>query len=121
MQAHIGRVATIKTMAVGATFKLCVFNECTLVKRGEVAFVNAHLAPHLIAWLNQTVTETIIDAVWTHVDREGAIGMPTVIKFGRNSNTQRVATILTKQGMPVIKVEIYRFFTLTMQTVSVAV
>ena len=52
MQAHIGRVAAIEAMAVDTALKLRILNQSTLIKRGEVAFVNAHFAPHLIAWRN---------------------------------------------------------------------
>ena len=32
MKAHVGRVASVEAMAVGATFELCVLNQRTLVE-----------------------------------------------------------------------------------------
>ena len=79
MQAHICRVATIEAVAVDATLELRILNQGTLIERGEVTFVNAHLTPHLVAWRDETVAETIVDTVGTHKDREGAIGVPTIV------------------------------------------
>ena len=121
MKAHIGRIATIEAMAVDTTLELCILDQRTLIERGEVALVNTHLTPHLVAWLDQTVAEAVVDAVRTDVDRERAIGVPPVIELGRDSHTDRVATVLCEQRLPVVNVEIYRFLALTVQAVSMAV
>ena len=106
VQAHVGRVATIEAVAVDAALELCILYQRTLVERGEVAFINPHLAPYLVAWRNETVAETVIDTVRTDVDGERSIGMPAIVKLGRNGHAERVATILIKQGVPVVKVEV---------------
>ena len=87
MKAHIGWVTTIEAMAVNTTLELGVLYQRTLIERGEIAFVNAHLAPHLVARLYQTVANSIVDAVWTDVNRERAIGVSTIGILGRNGNT----------------------------------
>ena len=46
--------------------------------------------------------------------------MPSIVIFGGNSHAERVSTILSQQLMPVVKVEIDRFFPLTVQAVPVA-
>ena len=57
MEAHISRIATVEAVAVDTALELSVLNERTLVERREVAFVNAHLAPHLVTRFNETVAE----------------------------------------------------------------
>ena len=121
MQAHIGRIAAIEAMAIHTTLELRVLNQRTFIKRGEVAFVNTHLAPHLVAWLNQTVADAVVDAVRADVNRKRTVGVPTIGKLGGNGYTERVSTILTEQFMPIINVEVNRFFTLAVQVVPVAV
>ena len=106
MKAHISRVAAVETMAVDAALKLRILNQRTLFERREIAFVDAHLAPHLVARLNQAVADAIIDAVRTDVDGEGAIGVPAIFILGRDGHAERVATVLPEQGMPVSKVEV---------------
>ena len=112
VQAHIGRIAPIEAMAVDTPLELCILNQGTFVERREIAFVDAHFAPHLIAWRNQTVTDAVVDAVRTHIDGERLISMPTVFIFGGDRDAERVARILSEQSVPVVKVEIDRFFAL---------
>ena len=121
MKAHISRITTIETVAVDAAFELCVLYQRTLVERGEVTFIDAHLAPNLVARRNETIAETVVNAVWADIDRERTIGVPAIVILGRNSHAERVARILSKQLMPVINIKINRFFPLAMQTVSMAI
>ena len=121
MKAHISRITTIETVAVDAAFELCVLYQRTLVERGKVALIDAHLAPHLIAWRDETIAETVVNAVWADIDRERTIGVPTIVIFGRNGDAERVPGVLSKQRMPVVDIEVNGFFSLTMQTVSMTV
>ena len=121
MKAHIRRIATVEAMAVDATLELRILDQRTLIERREVALVDAHLTPHLVTWLDQTVAETIVDAVSTHMDGERAIGVPTIVILSRNGHANRVAWILSKQRVPVVKTEVNRFLTLAVQAVSMTV
>ena len=121
MQAHVGRVAAVEAVAVDAALKLCVLNQCTLIKRGEVALVDAHLAPHLIARLYQTVADAVVDTVSTDVDRKRTIGVPAVFISGRDGDAERVPGVLGKQPMPLVYIEVHCFLTLAVQAVPVAV
>ena len=121
VETHIGGIAAIEAMTIDATFELGILNQRPLIERGEIAFVDAHLAPHFIAWLNQTVAEAIVDAVRADVDGEWLVGVPAVIVLGRDCDAERVARVGVKQGVPVIKVEVCRLVALGVQTVSVAV
>ena len=121
METHISRISAIEAMAVHTALKLCILYQRTLVERGEVAFVDAHLAPNLIAWCDETIAETVVDTVRTDIDSKRTIGMPAIIILGRNSHAERVPLVLSKQLMPVINIKINRFFPLAMQTVSMAI
>ena len=121
MQAHVLGVATVEAVAVDTALELGVLNQRTLIERGQVAFVNAHLAPYLVAGLNQTVADTVVDAVSTDVDGERAIGMPAVVILGRNDDAEGIPAVLTEQCMPVVDVEVDRFLALTVQTVPMAI
>ena len=70
MQTHISRITTVEAVAIHTSLELCVLYQRTFLKRGEIAFVDTHLAPHLIAWRNQTVADTVIDTVRADVNRE---------------------------------------------------
>ena len=121
MQAHIVRIAAVEAMAVDAPLELSILDECPFIKRGEVALVDAHFAPDLVTWRNQTIANTVVDAVRTNKDWKRAICMPSIVIFGGNSHAERVSTILSQQLMPVVKVEIDRFFPLAVKAVSVTV
>ena len=88
VEAHVGGVAAVEAVAVDAALELSIVDQRTLVERGEVAFVDAHLAPYLIARFDQAVADTIVDAVRADVDREWLIGVPTIIILSRNSNAE---------------------------------
>ena len=88
VEAHVGRVAAVEAVAVAASLKLRIFYQRTLLERGQVALIDAHLAPHLIAWLNKTIAETIVDTVRTDMDGERLVGMPAIVIFGRNSHAE---------------------------------
>ena len=79
VEVHIGRIALVETVAVDAPLELGVLNERTFVERREVTFVDAHLAPYLVAWRNQAVAEAVVDAVSVDIDGERTVGMPAVV------------------------------------------
>ena len=106
VETHIGRIPPVETMAVDTTLELCVLNQRTLVERGQVAFIDAHFAPNLVARLDETIAEPIVDAVGTDEDVEGTIGVPAVFIFGRNGDAERVTAILSEQGVPVVQIEV---------------
>ena len=121
MKAHVGRIAAVEAMAVDTTLELRVLNQWTLVERGEVTFINAHLAPHLVARLNETVADAVVDAVRRDIDGERLIGVPAVVIFGRDGDAERVASVLCKQYVPVVNIEVGGTTSLAVQAVSVAV
>ena len=88
MQTHVGRIATVEAMTVNTSLKLGVLYQCTLIERGKVTLIYAHLAPYLVARSYKTVAETIVDAVGTDIDRERLVCMPTVFISCRNGNTK---------------------------------
>ena len=121
VEAHVGRVATVEAVAVDATLELGVFDERAFIERREVAFVDAHLAPHLVAGFDEAVAEAVVDAVGADVEDERTIGVPAVIVFGRDGDGERVATGVGEQCVPVVKVEIDGIVTLAVQRVALAV
>ena len=82
---------------------------------------DAHLAPHLVARLDQTVAEAIVDAVGTDVDGERFISMPAVLVLRRDNDAERIPAVLSEQSVPLVKVEIDRFLALGMQAAAVAI
>ena len=96
MQTHVGGVTAVEAVAVDAAVELGVFNECALVERAEVAFVDAHLAPDLVTRCNEAVAEAVVDAVGADVEGEGTVGVPAVVVFGRDGDGERVAAIIAK-------------------------
>jgi hypothetical protein len=109
-------------MAVDAlTTNSRILQEDLLVEVREVALVEAHLAPHLIARSYATIGDGEVYAVSTDIEREGAVGMPAVGILGRNADAERVANRLSYQLVPVVEVEIGRRPTLAVQAVAVAV
>ena len=94
VKAHIRWVSPVEAVAVDATLELCVLNQRPLVEGGEVAFVNAHLAPYLVARLDQAVADAVVDAVGADVHRERAIGVPSIGILGRNGDGERVSRVL---------------------------
>ena len=121
MKAHGGRVSSIEAVAVDAALELCVLNEWTLVERRQVALVDAHLAPHLMAGGYETVAEAVVDTVGADEEGDGVIGVPTIFVAGRNGDAERVSTVLVEQLVPVVKVEVDRLVSLAVEDVSVAV
>ena len=100
-------------MAVDAlTINSRILQEDLLVEVREVALVEAHLAPHLIARSYATIGDGEVYAVSTDIEREGAVGMPAVGILGRDADAERVASRLSKQLVPVVKIEIGRLPTL---------
>jgi hypothetical protein len=67
MKTHVSRVTTIEAMAVDTSLELCVLNQSSLIERGEVAFINAHLTPHLVTRLYKTITDAVVNAVRTDI------------------------------------------------------
>ena len=96
VEAHVGGVAAVETVAVDAALELGIFNQRTLVERREVAFVDTHFAPYLVARCYQAVAETVVDTVGADVEDEGTVGVPAVVVFGGNGDGERVAWILSE-------------------------
>ena len=96
MQAHVSGVAAVEAVAVDAALELSIVDQRTLVERGEVAFVDTHLAPYLVTRCYQTVAEAVVDAVGTDVESKRTVGVPTVVVFGGNGDGERVAAIIAK-------------------------
>ena len=81
VKTHTCRVATIETMAVDPPFELRIFDEWRLLEVREVTLIDAHLAPHLIARLDETIAQTVVDAVGADIEIKRLIGMPPVVKL----------------------------------------
>ena len=86
MQAHVLRIGAVETVAVDAALKLGVLDQRTLLEAGQVTLVDAHLAPHLVAGLDQTVAEAVVDAVGTDIDGERFVSMPAVLILRRDND-----------------------------------
>ena len=96
VEAHVGGVAAVEAVAVDAALELGIFNQRTLVERREVAFVDTHFAPYLVARCYQAVAETVVDTVGADVEDEGTVGVPAVVVFGGNGDGERVAGVIAK-------------------------
>ena len=88
VQTHARRVATIEAVAIDATLELRILDERCLLEGGEVALVDAHLAPHFVAWLDETIAQAVVDAVGAHIKVEWLVSMPTIGKLGRNGDIE---------------------------------
>ena len=108
-------------MAVDASLKLSVLYQGTLAERRQVALVDAHFAPHLIAWLYQAVADAVVDAVGADNDVERTIGVPTVFIFCGDGDGKLVATIVVKQFVPVVNIEVQGFVSLAVEAVAMTV
>ena len=120
MQAHVLRIGAVETVAVDAALKLGVIDQRTLLEAGQVTLVDAHLAPHLVAGLDQTVAEAVVDAVGTDIDGERFVCMPAVLILRRDDDRERIPAVLSKQRMPFVNIEVRRLLALGMQATAVA-
>ena len=121
VQTHARRVATIEAVAVDATLELSILDERRLLEGGEVALVDAHLAPHFVAWLDETIAQAVVDAVGAHIKVEWLVSMPTIGELGRNGDVERFAYILRHELVPTVDVETRGLASLTMQRVALVV
>ena len=119
MQAHVLGIGAVEAVAVDAALELGVLDQRPLLEGGQVALVDAHLAPHLIAGLYQAVAEAVVDAVGTDIDGKRTVGMPAVFVFRRNHNAERVPAVLGEQLVPLVDIEVRRLLALGMQAVPV--
>ena len=108
-------------MAVDTSFKLRVLYQGTFVEGRQVALVDTHLAPHLVAWLYKAVTDAIVDTVIADEDGERTIGVPTIFIFCGNSNSKFFTSVIIQDLMPVVNIEVQSFIALAMKTVSLII
>ena len=106
MQTQVPRIGTIEAMAVDTTIELGVDDEWTFVERREVALVNTHFAPHLITRFNQSVSQSVVDAVLAHIDSKRLETVPAIIVFCRHLHLNLFASIISQELMPEINVEV---------------
>ena len=77
VKAHIAGISLQITVTIDTTTELGVLDECSFLAIGETGFVDAHLSVGLVARLDETIGDAIVDAVATDVDAERSITAPT--------------------------------------------
>ena len=121
VKTHARRVGAIETVTVDTTLELRILDERCLLEIREVALVDAHLAPYLVARFDKAIAQAVVDAIGADIEVKRPIGVPPVGKLGRNCNSERIACILRHELVPVVDIEVGGLATLSVKCVALCI
>ena len=108
MEGKLIGIGSVCRMTVEAGTRRCrILKDCRFLEITQVALIDAQLAIHFITWSYTTISQApVIKSIWTDMDIEVLILRPVTLLFHINSNFQISTSILSKQMMPFIDIEI---------------